>query len=57
MSDTVEKLHTVYHNWLDDEAKFADGNKAAGTRARKALMEMTKLAKLRRKEITDIKNG
>ena len=33
------------------------GNKAAGTRARKALSEMTKLAKIRRKEIQEAKSS
>jgi hypothetical protein len=31
--------------------KFKDGNKSAGTRSRKALMEITKLARVIRKEI------
>jgi hypothetical protein len=44
---------TVY---LAESAKFDEkGNKAAGTRARKALAEFTKAAKERRKEIQDAK--
>ena len=33
------------------------GNKLAGTRARKALAEIGKLVKVRRKEIQDAKNA
>lgn len=39
-----------------EDAKFVSGNSAAGTRARKALGELAKLAKSRRAEITDEKN-
>ena len=35
--------------------KFNKGNAAAGTRARKALLELTKLAKARRAEISEAK--
>lgn len=41
----------------DDMSKFYDkGNKAAGTRARKGLQELRKLAQEVRLEIQDIKN-
>jgi len=40
-----------------EDAKFMAGNSAAGTRARKALAELGKLAKARRNEITDEKNA
>ncbi|MBT7349865.1 histone H1 [candidate division WWE3 bacterium] len=41
--------------FVDNHAKHADGNKAAGTRARKAIGEVKKLATLYRKEsiVTD----
>jgi hypothetical protein len=54
---TGDNLEAVFRIWCEEEDKFGEGNKAAGTRARKALMTMVNLAKLRRKEITDIKNG
>ena len=38
------------------QAHSEKGNKAAGTRARKALSEITKLAKVRRKEIQEAKS-
>ena len=37
--------------------KFEGGNKAAGTRARKALSEIAKLCKVLRQEIQDAKNS
>jgi len=40
-----------------EDRKFVAGNSAAGTRARKALAELGKLAKARRNEITDEKNA
>jgi hypothetical protein len=44
----------IYHC---ESQKFEDKfNKAAGTRARKALNEITKICKVRRKEIQDKKN-
>ena len=54
---TFDGINDAYDDWQDEDRKFREGNKAAGTRARKALMAMVNLAKLRRKEITDIKNG
>jgi hypothetical protein len=56
MTTTPSKITDAYLTWMTEDEKFRDGNKAAGTRARKALMEIIKLAKLRRKEVTDIKN-
>lgn len=45
----------IYHA---ESQKFDDKfNKAAGTRARKALNELSKLVKTRRKEIQDRKNN
>lgn len=40
-----------------DDAKFVAGNSAAGTRARKSLGDLAKLAKTRRAEITAEKNA
>ena len=57
MSNTVEQLKEAFDNFLAEDAKFAAGNNAAGTRARKALQEMGKAVKARRNEITDEKNA
>lgn len=58
MSDTHNQLLVLIEEYINENEKFAEkGNKAAGTRARKALMEVTKLCKDRRKEIQEAKNN
>ena len=57
MSNTVDQLKEHFDNFLAEDAKFAAGNGAAGTRARKALQEVAKLVKARRNEITAEKNA
>ena len=58
MSETIQQLADAFADWQVNDAKFTEkGNKAAGTRARKALMEFTKLAKTRRAEISEAKAG
>ena len=53
-AELTEKFEDYVHN----HKKFAEnGNKAAGTRARKALSEITKLAKHQRKAIQEVKNN
>jgi hypothetical protein len=56
MSNTVEQLKQHFEEFLAEDAKFSNGNNAAGTRTRKALQEVAKLVKLRRNEITAEKN-
>jgi len=55
--NTTEQLQAAMETYLAENEKHAGGNGAAGTRARKALQEMAKLVKERRKEITDEKNA
>lgn len=51
-----EHIVAQYEAYIAENAKFTDkGVKAAAGRARKALQEMSKGIKLRRKEITDQK--
>lgn len=57
MENTVEQLKREFETFLAEDAKFAGGNSAAGTRARKALQEVAKLVKTRRNEITAEKNA
>lgn len=60
MTDTAttsQQLSALFEAFATENAKFEGGNKAAGTRARKALLEITKLAKVRRGEIQDSKNA
>ena len=55
---TKEQIIEQFNTFLAEDEKFTEGKvKAAAARARKALMEMTKLAKTRRAEITDEKNA
>ena len=58
MSNTHEEIRAQFEAYIVENVKFEEkGVKVAGTRARKALNELTKLAKLRRKEIQDAKNS
>tara|TARA_S200002703_G_scaffold135909_1_gene124986 strand:- start:547 stop:723 length:177 start_codon:yes stop_codon:yes gene_type:complete len=50
----IKELFETYNNEYE---KFTGGNKAAGTRARKALSEITKLCKVIRLEIQEQKNS
>jgi hypothetical protein len=57
MSETAQQLIDAVAAWQVEDEKFAGGNNAAGTRARKALQEIAKLVKTRRTEITEEKNA
>jgi hypothetical protein len=52
MSETVQQITDAVTAWQVEDEKFSAGNGAAGTRARKALQEISKLVKTRRNEIT-----
>lgn len=56
MSDTVNQIISAFETWKQEDEKFEKGNSSAGTRSRKALQEIAKLAKSRRAEITETKN-
>jgi hypothetical protein len=57
MSNTVQQITDAVTAWKAEDDKFTGGNSAAGTRARKALAELSKLIKARRNEITAEKNA
>tara|TARA_Y100000310_G_scaffold295486_1_gene326878 strand:- start:222 stop:401 length:180 start_codon:yes stop_codon:yes gene_type:complete len=58
MSSSNDQLNEQFAVYVEENAKFVEkSNKAAGTRARKALMEISKLCKGRRKEIQETKNS
>ena len=58
MSQTHDSIMSAVQTYSEENSKFADkGVKAAGTRARKALAELGKLIKARRKEIQEAKNA
>lgn len=54
---THDMIVSLYETYVSENEKFEQGNKAAGTRARKALSEIAKLTKTRRQEIQDKKNN
>lgn len=57
MSTTVQQITEAFETWQTEDEKFVGGNGAAGTRARKALQEISKLVKARRAEISEEKNS
>ena len=52
-----QELQNLVETYEAENAKFENGNNAAGTRARGALMEIKKFADNRRKEIQAKKNA
>ena len=50
-------IETNMAAYITESTKFEAGNSAAGTRARKALGELSKAVKARRNEITETKNA
>lgn len=57
MSATGNKIAQLIEEFQMEDEKFEGGNNAAGTRARKALMEIKRLCDARRKEIQAKKNA
>lgn len=57
MSKTAIQIEELVKQFLEEDGKFEGGNKSAGTRARKALMDIKKLCDARRKEIQSEKNA
>ena len=56
MSATTDQITEAFNAFIEENTKFVEkNNKAAGTRARKALLELGKLTKVRRSEITEEK--
>ena len=52
-----DNIVNLFDTYKAENEKFELGNKSAGTRARKALSEITKICKERRKEIQESKNN
>ena len=58
MSQTHESIMTTIQTYSEENSKFTEkGVKASATRARKALAELGKLIKARKKEIQETKNA
>jgi DNA-directed RNA polymerase delta subunit len=53
MSKISEQISAFLQDFEEDYERFEIGNHAAGVRARKALMEIKKIADAGRKEIAD----
>ncbi len=56
MEEKLNQLSVLNETAQNEGAKFAEGNKSAGTRLRKALQEIVVLSKEMRKEVSEIKN-
>lgn len=54
---TQQSIEKTFADWQKEEKKFSRGNATAGTRARKHLSELMKLAKARRVEIQAAKDA
>ena len=55
--ENIKTLTEQFNSFTEEVGKFNEkGVAAAGTRARKALLEIAKLTKVIRKEIQDVKN-
>ena len=52
-----DNIVNLFDTYKSENEKFENGNKSAGTRARKALSEIAKICKDRRKEIQEMKNN
>lgn len=58
MRETYEKMYTLLNEVEDDIKKFDErGNKAAGTRVRKTMQDLKKLAQEIRVEVQERKNA
>ena len=57
-NETHEQIMTEIQTYSEKNGKFVEkGVKASATRARKALANLSKLIKARRKEIQEVKNA
>ena len=57
MSQTGDQIVQLIEQFRMEDEKFEAGNNAAGTRARKALMDIKRACDTRRKEIQAKKNA
>ena len=59
MTESHIKLKALFEEYVNENEKFKEGAgvKASATRARKALMEISNLCKVRRGEIQEAKNA
>lgn len=56
LNNLFDELQDVVNDCQTDVTKFIEGNNSAGTRVRKAMQEIKKLAQFVRVEVQDQKN-
>ena len=56
LNNLFDELQDVVNDCQTDVSKFIEGNNSAGTRVRKAMQEIKKLAQFVRVEVQDQKN-
>ena len=56
LNNLFDELQDMINDCQTDVTKFIEGNNSAGTRVRKALQEIKKLAQFVRVEVQDQKN-
>ena len=54
--ESYARLETILTESFSDAAKFINGNNSAGTRVRKAMQEVKKIAQSIRTEVQEQKN-
>ena len=57
LDDLYDELQNVINDGQSDVTKFVEGNNSAGTRVRKAMQNIKKLAQEVRVEVQDQKNN
>lgn len=57
ISDKLTQMQNFISLAMTDAEKFDNGNNTAGTRVRKYMQEIKKLAQSIRAQVSDIKNG
>jgi hypothetical protein len=57
MNTNSNQIQELTNTYVQEAEKFWGGNNAAGSRARKSLMELVKVAKAERKAIQEEKNN
>ena len=56
LNSLFDELQDAVNDCQADVSKFIEGNNSAGTRVRKAMQEIKKLAQFVRVEVQDLKN-
>jgi hypothetical protein len=56
LNNLFDELQDVVNDCQTDVTKFIEGNNSAGTRVRKAMQEIKKIAQFVRVEVQDQKN-